>query len=170
MLHDERSFATQSTSRPSFCYPRSLFRPTIEMGHIWTDGIDAGIRQIGIATLFDLYRIHNGGISFGLFEATSEEWRWFLVAITALIALVVLVWILREKVLGEIIGLSMVLGGALGNIIDRARYGYVLDYADLHIGDFRPFLIFNVADAAITIGVLIILARSLFVSEKDKRV
>jgi signal peptidase II len=133
-------------------------------------GLTQEYDKLDLLPFFDLYRIHNGGISFGLFEATSEEWRWFLVAITALIALVVLVWMLREKVLGEIIGLSMVLGGALGNIIDRARYGYVLDYADLHIGDFRPFLIFNVADAAITIGVLIILARSLFVSEKDKRV
>jgi signal peptidase II len=59
-----------------------------------------------------------------------------------------------------------VLGGALGNIRDRARMGYVLDYADLHFGAFRPFLIFNVADACITIGVLIILARSLFMREK----
>ena len=49
---------------------------------------------------------------------------------------------------------------------DRARLGYVLDYADLHFGSFRPFLIFNVADACITIGVLIILARSLFMREK----
>ena len=56
--------------------------------------------------------------------------------------------------------------GALGNIVDRTRFGYVLDYADLHIGNFRPFLVFNVADAAITIGVLIVLARSLFMREK----
>ena len=62
--------------------------------------------------------------------------------------------------------LALVLGGALGNIRDRYQLGYVVDYADLHFGEFRPFLIFNVADAAITIGVLIILARSLFMREK----
>ena len=73
---------------------------------------------------------------------------------------------LREKLLGDILALGMVLGGALGNIRDRFLYGYVIDYADLHIGDFRPFLIFNVADAAITIGVVIILARALFMREK----
>ena len=71
--------------------------------------------------------------------------------------------------LGDIIGLGMILGGALGNIVDRTRFGYVLDYADFHIGDFRPFLIFNVADAAITIGVVIILVRSFFVSDKERQ-
>ena len=76
------------------------------------------------------------------------------------------VWILREKALGDIAALALVLGGALGNITDRMSYSYVLDYADLHFGEFRPFLIFNLADAAITIGVLIVLARSLFMREK----
>jgi len=62
--------------------------------------------------------------------------------------------------------LGLILGGALGNIQDRAVYGYVIDYADLHFGDFRPFLIFNVADAAISIGVAFILVRALFMREK----
>ena len=46
---------------------------------------------------------------------------------------------------GDVLALSMVLGGALGNIVDRVRYGYVVDYADLHFGTFRPFWIFNLA-------------------------
>ena len=53
--------------------------------------------------------------------------------------------------------------GALGNIVDRVRLGYVVDYADLHFGTFRPFMIFNVADACITIGVLLLVARALLV-------
>jgi signal peptidase II len=115
---------------------------------------------------FDFTRTNNYGVSLGMFEATSMEMRWILVAVTAAIALVVLVWMMREKLLGEILPLGMVLGGALGNIVDRYRFGYVIDYADFHIGTFRPFLIFNVADAAITIGVVIILARALFMREK----
>ena len=59
----------------------------------------------------------------------------------------------------------MVLGGALGNIVDRVRLGYVVDYADLHFGEFRPFLVFNVADAAITIGVLLLLVRALLMRD-----
>ena len=60
----------------------------------------------------------------------------------------------------------MVLGGALGNILDRIRHGYVVDFADLHFGEWRPFLIFNVGDAAISIAVVILLLRA-FLSRKD---
>ncbi|MEE4537449.1 MAG: signal peptidase II [Erythrobacter sp.] len=123
------------------------------------------VRQIELLPFFDLTYVENRGVSLGMFEATSMEMRWALVALTALIALIVLVWILREKLLGDIFGLALILGGAIGNICDRFELGYVIDYADLHIGTFRPFLVFNIADAAITIGVVIILARSLFMSD-----
>ena len=122
--------------------------------------------QIVLNPIFNLTRTHNYGTSLSLFTAHSNEARWALVAITAAIAIVVLVWLLRERKLGEIIPLGMVLGGALGNIRDRVSFGYVVDYADLHFGTFQPFLVFNLADAAITIGVVIILARSFLIREK----
>ncbi len=118
--------------------------------------------------IFAFTRTHNYGVSLGMFTAISQEMRWGLVLVTGLIALGVTIWLLREKKLGDILPLAMVLGGALGNISDRIRYGYVLDFADLHFGQFRPFLIFNVSDACITVGVLIILARSLFMREKPR--
>jgi signal peptidase II len=90
-----------------------------------------------------------------------------LVALTAVIAAGVFIWMWREKLRGDILALSLVLGGALGNIVDRVRYGYVVDYADLHFGAFRPFYIFNLADACITIGVLILLARAFLMREKE---
>jgi signal peptidase II len=62
-----------------------------------------------------------------------------------------------------------VLGGALGNIFDRIRYGYVVDFLDLHFGTWKPFLVFNVADAAITVGVLLLLLRALLTSRKPKK-
>ena len=130
-----------------------------------------GIDRIGDAMellpIFDLRFTRNFGVSLGMFEATSPEMRWGLVAVTGLIALVVTIWMLREKLLGDILALSLILGGALGNIKDRYDLGYVVDFADLHFGEFRPFLIFNVADAAITIGVLIVLARAFFMRDKD---
>ncbi len=125
------------------------------------------VRNIELLPFFDLTYVENRGVSLGLLTAQSMEMRWALVAMTALIALVVLVWIMRERLIGDILGLSMILGGAIGNIRDRYELGYVIDYADLHIGTFRPFLVFNVADAAITIGVVIILIRSFFGSDKD---
>ena len=60
------------------------------------------------------------------------------------------------------------MGGAIGNILDRVRFGYVVDFADLHFGNWSPFLVFNVADAAITIGVLILLVRALLVRDKPR--
>jgi len=124
------------------------------------------VHQIYVMPVFNLTFTENYGVSLGMFTAESETGRWILVGVTAVIAVFVAVWLLREKLLGDIVGLAMVLGGALGNIVDRATVGYVIDYADLHFGEWRPFLIFNLADAAITIGVLIILARSFLSREK----
>ena len=126
------------------------------------------VRVIELLPFFDLRWTQNFGVSMGMFEASSLEARWMLVGATALIALVVTIWMFREKLFGDILGLSFILGGALGNIKDRYELGYVIDYADFHIGEFRPFLIFNIADAAITIGVLIILARAFFMRDKDE--
>ncbi|MBW3166819.1 signal peptidase II [Qipengyuania flava] len=132
-----------------------------------TLGIDRVGDAMELLPIFDLRFTRNFGVSLGMFEATSPEMRWGLVLVTAVIALVVTVWMLREKLLGDILALSLILGGALGNIKDRYELGYVVDFADLHFGDFRPFLIFNVADAAITIGVVIVLARAFFMRDKD---
>jgi signal peptidase II len=123
---------------------------------------------IQILPIFDLNYTENHGISLGLFQAQSDAMRWVLVAVTAAIAVGVAVWITREKLRGEQVALGMVLGGALGNILDRVRHGYVVDFADLHFGTFRPFFIFNVADAAISIGVVILLLRAVLLKEGHK--
>lgn len=125
---------------------------------------DAGLEIIPI---FALRWVENRGISMGFFHADNDTARWLLVAMTAGISAFVATWMWRERSRQDVIALSLVLGGALGNIIDRVRYGFVVDYADLHFGEWRPFLIFNLADAAITIGVLILLARALLLREKD---
>ena len=118
------------------------------------------VRQIELLPIFRFTWTENYGISLGLFQATSDALRWALVAITSAIAIGVAVWIGREKERGDQLALGMVLGGALGNILDRIRFGYVVDFADLHFGGFRPFFIFNVADAAISIGVAILILRA----------
>jgi len=122
--------------------------------------------QLVLLPIFNFTYTQNQGISLGLLNATNPVGRWLLVAMTAAIAVAVAVWITREKNRVDQIALGMVLGGALGNILDRVRFGFVVDFADLHFGDFRPFLVFNVGDAAISIGVVILLLRA-FLSRKD---
>jgi len=129
-------------------------------------GLDVEGEHLHLLPIFDLQFVQNVGVSLGLLKADSDLMRWLLVALTGVIALGVAVWITREKQRADLIALGMVLGGALGNILDRVRLGYVVDYADLHFGQWRPFLVFNVADAGITIGVLILLIRALLVRER----
>jgi signal peptidase II len=121
---------------------------------------------IHIISFFDFRWAENRGVSMSFLTADTEAERWMLVALTGAIAVIVAVWMWREKQRGEVLALSLVLGGALGNIVDRVRYGYVVDYADLHFGLFRPFYIFNLADTCITFGVLILLARAFLMREK----
>lgn len=137
---------------------------------IWVDrGLNLyNVRVVEVLPFFDFRWTENYGVSLGLLTAGSVEMRFLLMLMTGGIALFVAVWMLRERLLADIAPLALVLGGALGNILDRWNHGFVVDYADLHFGEFRPFLIFNFADAAITIGVLIILARSLLSREKPQ--
>ena len=121
--------------------------------------------RIEITDFFNLTFVKNNGVSLGLLSADGELGRWLLVALTGAIAIFVALWLWREKRRDDSTALAFVLGGALGNIVDRVRLGYVLDYADLHFGEWRPFLVFNVGDAAITIGVLLLLVRALLMRD-----
>ena len=124
------------------------------------------VGQVYLLPIFQFTYTENNGISLGLLNATTEIGRWTLVGLTSAIAVGVAVWIGREKNRVDQLALGMVLGGALGNILDRSRHGYVVDFLDLHFGDVRPFLIFNIGDAAISIAVVILLLRA-FLTRKD---
>lgn len=120
---------------------------------------------IELTSFFNLHWVENTGISLGLLSAGSAVGRWLLVALTVAIAIFVAIWLWREKRRDDSFALAIVLGGALGNIVDRVRFGHVVDFADLHFGEWRPFLVFNVGDAAITIGVLLLLVRALLMRD-----
>ena len=123
-------------------------------------------QPIRLAPFFALTWTQNYGVSMGFLQADTVLMRWLLVLLLVGISGFVSIWLWRERNRDDALALGLILGGAIGNIIDRARLGYVIDYADFHIGEWRPFLIFNLADAAITIGVLILLARALLLREK----
>jgi signal peptidase II len=124
------------------------------------------VREIVLLPIFSFTWVENRGISLGLAQAQNDTHRWLLVAVTAAIAVGVSWWIRKEARAGDRICLAMILGGALGNIVDRVRLGYVVDFLDLHFGTVRPFYVFNVADAAISIGVVILLLRAFLIREQ----
>jgi signal peptidase II len=120
---------------------------------------------IELLSFFDLRWVENYGVSMGFLTADGPLGRWLLVGLTATIATGVVIWLWRERQRADVVALGMVLGGAVGNILDRMRFGHVVDYADLHFGTWHPFLVFNVADAAITVGVLLLVLRALITRE-----
>ena len=126
-------------------------------------------QQLKLLPIFDLTRVHNYGISLGLAQAQNDTHRWLLVAVTAAIAVGVAWWIRKEQQRGDQLALAMILGGALGNIVDRVQFGYVVDFLDLHFGTFRPFYVFNVGDAAISIGVVILLLRAFLLRDQGDK-
>src|SRR3569833_1816964 len=102
---------------------------------------------------FQLNWVPNHGVSMGFLTANGEVQRWLLVGLTAAISIFVLAWLWREKRRDDVIAL----GSVLCYILDRIRLGYVVDFADLHFGEWHPKMVFNLGDAAITIGVLLLL-------------
>lgn len=113
-----------------------------------------------IAGPFSLTMVWNRGVSFGLFRADADLVRWLLTLFSIVVAIVLAVWVRRvdRPLLG--IGLGLVIGGAIGNAIDRIRFGAVVDFLDFQRLGFFPW-VFNVADSAITVGVVFLLLDSM---------
>jgi signal peptidase II len=112
-----------------------------------------------IPGFFDLTRVHNTGAAYGFLNGVDFPFKTVLlacVALAALIGLGVYAASLDQKQLLTRVGLTLVIGGAAGNLIDRVTAGYVLDFVDLYRGDWH-FWAFNVADSAITIGVVLMI-------------
>ncbi len=126
------------------------------------------VGNIPVLPFFSLTWVQNYGVSMGMLQADSDTGRWLLVGLTAIISAVVAVWITREKHPPERFALGLILGGALGNIVDRIRFGYVVDFVHLHAGQWS-FYVFNVADAAISVGVAILLWRALIGGSGDAK-
>jgi signal peptidase II len=104
--------------------------------------------------------VWNQGVSFGLVQAQHDIVRWALVVFSLVVAVVLTFWARRADRALSAIGLGLIIGGAVGNAIDRARFGAVVDFLDVQRIGFFPW-VFNIADSGITIGVILLLADSL---------
>ena len=108
---------------------------------------------------FHLTMVWNQGVSFGMLRANHDLARWGLTAFAVIAAIAIAVWARRAERRLVVVGLGLMIGGALGNAIDRARFGAVVDFLDF-TRLFFPW-IFNIADSALTIGVICLLLDSL---------
>jgi len=110
-------------------------------------------QPVQLLPFLDLRKVYNPGAAFSFLSNASGWQRWFFVTLTLFVSLVLVVW-LRRLPAGQprlALALSLILGGAAGNLIDRVVYGYVIDFIDLYYGDWH-WPVFNVADSAITLG------------------
>ena len=118
-----------------------------------------------VSTFFNMVRVHNPGAAFSFLSDAGGWQRWALSALAILVSIMIIIWISRltnEKWL-EGLSLSMILGGALGNLWDRLTLGYVVDFLDFHWMSWH-FPAFNLADSAISLGALILILDSILAS------
>ena len=126
-------------------------------------GFELGARgQVPVTGFFDLVLVWNRGISYGLFAAGSQAQVWFLVAVKAAITLALIVWLVRNTDRLTALALGLLIGGAMGNTIDRVLYGAVVDFVSLHAGGFYWY-VFNLADVWVVAGVALLLYDAFFV-------
>ena len=128
---------------------------------------DLPVREpVALAPFLDLMVVWNRGISYGLFQQESDLGRWLLIGVSLAASIGLSVWMMRTPVRWLAASLGLIVGGAIGNAIDRVAYGAVFDFIHFHVGSFSWY-VFNVADAAIVAGVAGLLYDS-FVLEKRR--
>lgn len=128
-----------------------------------------GLRDgIDILPMLQLVLIHNDGVSFGILGGVAPWWG--LAAFGCVVVIVLSVWLWRSHSTVLNVGLGLLIGGALGNIVDRVRFGAVTDFLDFHVAGYH-WPAFNFADVAVVFGVVILLLVSLRPNqERDQRI
>ncbi len=125
---------------------------------------------VAVVPYFNLTMAHNYGAAFS-FLADAGGWqKWFFIVLATVVSLVLIVWIAKLKPTAklEAVSLSLILGGAIGNVIDRIYYGYVIDFLDVYYGSFH-WPAFNIADSAICIGAVLLIIDTV-INNDDKAV
>ena len=133
---------------------------------IYLDKINSG-SEIYLSKYLNIYLIWNEGIAFGLFSFDEKNLYNYLTIFILIIVVFILFWIIKSKGIQKY-ALSMISGGALGNLFDRILYRAVPDFIDLHINNFHWF-IFNIADIFITIGVFLMILSEFTVKDRIEK-
>ena len=139
-----------------------------QIGKAWILGFfaaDAAGTQVAVTPFFNLVLTWNRGMSFGLFNNAAALNTVVFTALAAIIVTGLIVWLRRVDQLLLAVAIGLVIGGAVGNVIDRLWRGAVVDFLDFHLAGWH-FYVFNLADAAISVGVGLMLLDSLLVQRR----
>ena len=127
-------------------------------------------RPVELTSWLNMTLAHNYGAAFSFLSDAGGWQRWLFTGLASVVTLVLIVWLLRlpakEKLTGAALGL--IIGGAVGNLVDRINHGYVVDFIDVYYREWH-WPAFNLADSAITCGVVLLLIDGLFLSVSGKR-
>lgn len=139
-----------------------------QLGKAWTVSLFAAraVRKIVLTPFFDLELVSNPGISYGWLKQESDAGRWALASFSIVAVLALTFWLAHIQTRLSALSLGLIIGGALGNAIDRVQYGAVIDFFSFHVGSFHWY-IFNLADVAIVAGVAGLLYNSFLISHKS---
>jgi len=121
---------------------------------------------------FNLTLAHNYGAAFSFLAGAGGWQRWFFIGLSLVISVALVVWLkkLSSHAKLEAVSISLILGGAIGNVIDRIYFGYVIDFLDVYYGTYH-WPVFNIADSAICIGAgLLILDSFISKAEPDQKI
>jgi len=126
---------------------------------------------VAVMPYFNLTMAHNHGAAFSFLAQAGGWQRWFFIGLALAISTFLLFWLARLKPHAklEAISLSLILGGAIGNVIDRIVYGYVIDFLDFYIGT-SHWPAFNIADSAICVGAVLLILDSFKSEDKSQTV
>lgn len=125
--------------------------------------------KIPVVSFINITHQRNTGAAFSFLAGAGGWQRWFFISLAALVSIYIIVWLWRIRGTGQLLlssGLALVLGGAVGNAVDRVHYGSVVDFIQVLIFSW-PFPSFNVADSAITVGAVLLIVDALFFSSDD---
>jgi signal peptidase II len=124
--------------------------------------------QVHVLPLFNLTLVYNKGAAFSFLSQAGGWQRWFFSLLAVAVSVFIVLWLRRLDTQDKwtAAGLSLVLGGAIGNLIDRLIYGHVIDFIDLYYSTYH-FPTFNIADSAITVGATLLIVHSLLTHKQD---
>ncbi|WP_343232429.1 signal peptidase II [Microvirga terricola] len=130
---------------------------------------DLPVREpVPFGPFINLIVVWNRGVSYGLFQQSTEIGRWVLIVVSIIAAIGLGVWIRRTTGRVLAISLGLIAGGAVGNVVDRLAYGAVFDFIQIYFGSWSWY-VFNVADAAIVAGVVGLLYDSFLLEKRRSR-